>query len=74
MHTYIFSRRKHKRSKLENLFRKTNLVAFRPENLRSLDLRKTNAKPLELGRRRKSDRSDTSYIDIEIYQEKQRTL
>ena len=46
MRTYI---------KIENRLRKTNLDVFRPEDFRLLDLRKTNAKPLELWHSRKPD-------------------
>ena len=47
--------------KIENKLRKTNLDVFRPEDFRLLDLRKTNAKPLELWHRHKPDHSETSY-------------
>jgi hypothetical protein len=37
------------------MLRKRYLDVFRPEDFRLLDLRKTNAKPLELWHRRKLD-------------------
>ena len=41
--------------KIENKLRKTNLDVFRPEDFRLLDLRTTNATPLELWHSRKPD-------------------